>query len=205
MELFGQIRGALNGDVLHRASLYLAEEEGKVRRAVSQLIPTFMAASINYVSTGTGAYSFLCMLQEGRHVGGMLGELAALLSNPHSAKGVLSMGERASEKIFHGQMPAVVHTVAEECFLHEGSVAALLHLVAMTMLGVLGREVASRKMESRDVVELVLDQRRVTARALPPEIAKIIELYQNPGDGRNAIGSTTWTLKKLKLFRLFPS
>jgi hypothetical protein len=204
MELLAQVRNALSSDSVRRASDFIGADEGRTRRAIGQLVPTIMAASINFVSTEEGAFSFQCMLQEGRHVNLLMGELPSLLSNRNSARALLCVGERAIDRLIGNQTLAVAHAVAEECDISESAVIDLMQLVSLAMLGLLGKMIAEDQITKRGVIDAIRNQRRVTARALPPEVAKVIELFENPPeDMEEVLGASGWSLRKLRLFRLF--
>ncbi|MCZ2152023.1 MAG: DUF937 domain-containing protein [Bryobacterales bacterium] len=204
MELLAQIRNALSADSVRRASDFIGADESRTRRAIGQLIPTIMAASINLVSTDEGAFSFQCMLQEGRHVNLLMGELPSLLTNRGSARSLLSVGERAIDRLMGNQAAAVAHAIAEECGITESAAAELMQLVSLAMLGLFGGMIGEDQITKRGVIDAIRNQRRVTARALPPEVAKVIELFENPPqEMEEVLSASGWSLRKLRLFRLF--
>lgn len=204
MELLAQIRNALPADSVRRASDFTGADEGRTRRAIGQLVPTIMAASINLVSTEEGAFSFQCMLQEGPHVNLLMGELPSLLSNRTSSRALLCVGERAIDRLIGSQTSAVARAIAEECDITESAAVDLMQLVSLAMLGLLGRMIAEDQITKRGVIDAIRNQRRVTARALPPEVAKVIEMFENPPEQmEEVVGASGWSLRKLRLFRLF--
>ncbi len=204
MELLAQIRNALSADSVRRASVFVGADENRTRRAIGQLVPAVMAASINLVSTDDGAFSFQCMLQEGRHVDVLMGELPSLLNSRDSARSLLSVGERAIDRLMGKQSVAIAHAIAEECGITEPAAAELMQLVSLAMLGLLGRMISEDQITRRGVIDIIRNQRGMTARALPPEVAKVIELYENPRDEmEEVLAASGWSLRKLRVFRLF--
>jgi hypothetical protein len=180
MNLMTAIADTLSPRVVYRASILLREHERNTWMAIEQFIPTVLAAAIQFTHTEEGAAEFLNMLDSGHLEGKILNELEGLLSNRIAAFAMLSIGERAAAKLIGDPMDAVVGAVASELQIDESAARETLALTTVVFLELLGRERAAKRLISYDPIVLLHHHRRKTARALPAEVARYIELYENP-------------------------
>lgn len=180
MNLLTAIADTLSPRVVYRASMLLREHERNTWMAIEQFIPTVLAAAIQYTHTEDGAADFLAMLDSGHLEGKIINELEGLLSNRIAAFAMLNIGERAAAKLMGDQMEPVILAVAGEIQIDESATREILALTTVVFLELLGRERAAKRLISYDPIVLLHHHRRKTARALPAEVARYIELYENP-------------------------
>jgi len=204
MDLLRAISDALNPDIVRRTSDFLGEHDRNTWTAIEQIIPAVVAAAVSSVSTIGGAEQFELLMERGRHEGRLLAEMSGLLSNRISAFSLLSFGERAVEKLLGEKAPLVAQAVAEESGITRDSAIELLNLTALVLIEIVGRERAAARFTPIDVPQLLLAQRRHAARALPAEVARHIDLYENPAFDGSPLGfSDRLNVLMLKLQRLF--
>lgn len=204
MDLLRAISGALNPDIVRRTSDFLGEHDRNTWTAIEQIIPTVVAAAVSFASTIGGAQQLELLIERGRHEGRLLEEMSGLLSNRISAFSLLSFGERAIEKLLDEKAVPVAQVIAEESGIARDSAIELLNLTALVLIEILGRERASARFTPIDIPQLLLAQRRHAARALPAEVARHIELYENPAfDGSPLNLTDRIGVLMLKLQRLF--
>ncbi|MBS1823881.1 MAG: DUF937 domain-containing protein [Acidobacteria bacterium] len=180
MNLLTAIADTLSPRVVYRASMLLREHERNTWMAIEQFIPTVLAAAIQFTHTEEGAAAFLAMLDSGHLEGKIISELEGLLSNRIAAFAMLNIGERAAAKLMGDQMEPVILAVAGEIQIDESATREILALTTVVFLELLGRERAAKRLISYDPIVLLHHHRRKTARALPAEVARYIELYENP-------------------------
>lgn len=203
MNLLNAIANTLSPGVVYRASLLLREHERNTWMAIEQFIPTVLAAAINFTHTEEGAAEFLGMLDSGHLEGRILNELESLLSNRIAAFAMLSIGERSAAMLIGEPMEAVVNAVASEIEMDEDAARELLALTTVVFLELLGRERAAKRLISYDPIVLLHYHRKKTARALPAEVARYIEMYENPSEREVTplpVRFAGFSLRFLKLF-----
>jgi hypothetical protein len=204
MDLLREISDALNPEVVRRTSDFLGEHDRNAWTAIEQIIPTVTAAAVHLVSTLGGAQQFELLIERGRHEGKLLNEMSNLLSNRISAFSLLSFGERVIEKILGDKAALAAEAIAEESGIARDSAIELLNLTALVLIEILGRERASARFTPADIPQLLLAQRKNVARALPAEVGRYIDLYENPSfDGSPVTLGDRLNLLMLKLQRLF--
>ncbi|MBI3721864.1 MAG: DUF937 domain-containing protein [Fimbriimonas ginsengisoli] len=209
MEILALVRNAFPTAAVRRTATFLGEEEAKVRRGLQEAVPAVLAALINRTSsegviTEAGPAFVKRLLTRGSHDGGLLTEIANILSNVRSAQAIVSLGERAVEGIFASDADAVRKAVAEDCGMSSDSTAHLMSLTALVTLEVLAHETAVRQLTPETLLAQLHAQRRTIARALPAEVARFVEFYEQPSlEGQAAAPEETPVQRfKLKVMRL---
>lgn len=203
MNLLTAIADTLSPRVVYRASILLREHERHTWMAIEQFIPTILAAAIQYTHTEEGAADFLSMLDSSHLDGKIINELEGLLSNRIAAFAMLNIGERAAAQLIGDPVDAVVAAVAAEIEIDESAAHEILALTTVVFLELLGRERAAKRLISYDPIVLLHHHRRKTARALPAEVARYIELYDNPEEQETRPMPVRFAGFSLRFLRLF--
>lgn len=203
MNLLTAIADTLSPRVVYRASILLREHERNTWMAIEQFIPTVLAAAIQYTHTEDGAADFLALLDSGHLEGKIINELEGLLSNRIAAFAMLNIGERAASKLIGDPVDAVVNAVAGEIQLDESAAREVLALTTVVFLELLGRERAAKRLIAYDPIVLLHHHRRKTSRALPAEVARYIDLYDNPAEQETRPMPVRFAGFSLRFLRLF--
>nr|MCU0349916.1 DUF937 domain-containing protein [Flavobacterium sp.]MCU0470244.1 DUF937 domain-containing protein [Arcicella sp.] len=67
MNLFGELKELLLGEVASKAANLLGEKEDKVKTAIEGLIPTFVGGLMKRASNETGATTLMNVVHKGNH------------------------------------------------------------------------------------------------------------------------------------------
>jgi hypothetical protein len=205
MELLPAVRNSFTSAAVTRAAAHLGEAEGPVRRGLDQAIPSVLAAILHCISDTAGANRFIQVLGDSHHHDHLLTDLPAILSSRHSATAMLALGERTTRSLFGTLAQPVAQAIAEECEIQMHSAWDLLRLTALVTLEHIGREARRSQFTQQQLLDALGKQRGVAARALPPEVAKHITLYENPEVPAEAPGETEPLRRPRRLlpFKLF--
>lgn len=181
MDLLQSISSTLDQRVLRRAGSLFGESEHKLRSASQQLIPAVVAAAINLTGSPEGSDRLFSLIQTGRHNGKMLSELESQLTSKHCAAALLSFGEQTCKYLLQEeQFQAIQHVVHDELQLNQEITKQLLSLISFVLLEQMGKVWRTPRLHPFDLIAWLQDHRRATARVLPAEIARYVELYENP-------------------------
>ena len=145
-----------------------------------ELLPAVLAAILHRINDPAGSDLFLKALADSHHHGHLLSDLPAILSSRHSASAMFALGERVTRGLLGDVAPLVANAIAEECSLQRESAWDLLRLTALVTLEQIGQQARREKLTQPQLLQALNRQRGVAARALPPEVAKHITLYENP-------------------------
>ncbi|MBL8179822.1 MAG: DUF937 domain-containing protein [Bryobacterales bacterium] len=203
MNLLSAIADTLSPGVVYRASLLLREHERNTWMAIEQFIPTVLASAIHYTHTQEGAADFLRMLDSGHLEGKIINELESLLSNRIAAFAMLNIGERAAARLIGDPIEVVIQAVAGEIQIEDSAAREILALTTVVFLELLGRERAAKRLISYDPIVLLHHHRRKTARALPAEVARYIDLYDNPAEQETRPMPVRFAGLSLRFLKLF--
>ena len=205
MELLPAVRNSFSYAAVARAASHLGEAEGPVRRGLDQAIPSVLAAILQRISDPAGSDLFLKALTDSHHHGHLLCDLPAILSSRHSASAMLALGERSTRALFGDAAQPVANAIAEECGLQPESAWDLLRLTALVTLEQISQQARREQLTQPQLLQVLNRQRGVAARALPPEVAKHITLYENPEVGEAPVEPATPERRPRRLlpFKLF--
>lgn len=181
MDLLVAVRNSFTPAALQRAAAHFGEAEGGVSRAIDQAIPTVAAGVLQSIADPASAGRILRLIADSHHHGRVLSDMPAILSSRNAAAAILTIGDRTAGVLFGGLLGPLAQAIAEESEVSKDCAADVLRLTCLVSFEVIAREAAAAQLTREAAIEALSKQRRVVARALPPEVAKLIHLYDSPG------------------------
>jgi outer membrane protein OmpA-like peptidoglycan-associated protein len=147
--LIDTIRGVITPDASNKAATELGESSADTHRGLQAAVPTILAGLAHRVSTPDGASTVHNMLNESAASGSV--EKISGGGNPRELE---DQGRGLVDKIFGGRSGSVGEALARSSGIKSESATRILSLAAPLVMGVLGKEVASRGVSAGGLSQL---------------------------------------------------
>ncbi len=199
INLLDLAKGALTPDLMQKVSALVGESPTNTQKAVDGAIPSVLAGLLNFASSNAdGPTRLISLITQGNY-GSLLGNLSNLLSGGSGTQDLLKTGKDLLGTLFGGKLGALTDLVANNSGIKGASATSLLSLAGPLLLGLLGRETASQGLNPSNLVNLLMGQKDLLAKAAPAGLAGILGLANlgNLGSGladtaaRVATGATS--------------
>ena len=185
INLLDLAKGALTPDIMQKVSTLIGESPTNTQKAVDGAIPSVLAGLLNFASSNAdGPGRLISLLTQGNYAS-LLGNLSGLLSGGSSTQDLLKTGKDLLGIIFGGRLGALTDLIANNSGIKSTSASSLLSLIAPLLLGLIGRETASQGLNASSLVNLLMGQKDLIAKAAPAGLAGVLGLANlgNLGSG----------------------
>lgn len=159
--LIDSVRGLLGADLVPKASTQLHEDESRIHRAMSGIVPAVLSGIIQKVSSGD-AGRVLTMAKDTANSGMISG-----FSNFFGNNSLLERGSDLLKGIFGSRMNDVVNLISNFSGIKSSSAASLMSITAPAALGAIGVQAASTNMDERGLVSFLDGQKDTVMNAMP--------------------------------------
>lgn len=160
--LIDSVRGLLGADLVPKASTQLHEDESRVHRAMSGIVPVVLSGIIQKADSGE-AGRVLTMAKDTANNSGMLSGISNFLGN----NTLLERGTDLLKGIFGGRMNDVVNLISNFAGIKSSSAASLMSMTAPAALGAIGVQATSTNMDERSLVSFLNSQKDTVMHAMP--------------------------------------
>jgi len=159
--LIDSVRGLLGADLVPKASTQLHEDESRVHRAMSGIVPAVLSGIIQKAGSGD-AGRVLTMAKDTANSGMISG-----FSNFFGNNSLLERGTDLLKGIFGSRMNEVVNLISNFSGIKSSSAASLMSITAPAALGAIGVQAASTNMDERGLVSFLDSQKETVMNAMP--------------------------------------
>jgi OmpA-OmpF porin, OOP family len=159
MNLFGELKELLVGEVANKAANLLGEKEEKVKIAIEGLVPTFVGGLMKRASNEAGATTLMNVVKKGNHDGSIIEQLDDLLKNKESFAGFVEKGNSVVSMLLPDKKSSIATMISQFAGVRNSSATALLSVVAPLVIGKLGKMVTSQGLDKTGLANIILDQR----------------------------------------------
>jgi OmpA-OmpF porin, OOP family len=180
MNLFGELKELLVGEVANKAANLLGEKEEKVKIAIEGLVPTFVGGLMKRASNEAGATTLMNVVKKGNHDGSIIEQLDDLLKNKESFAGFVEKGNSVVSMLLPDKKSSIATMISQFAGVRNSSATALLSVVAPLVIGKLGKMVTSQGLDKTGLANIILDQRSSlldeTPESLQPKMIDVLGL-----------------------------
>lgn len=168
--LLEAVRGYLTPDVLRGASSLTGESEAATGKAMSGVVPTLLSGVTNMASTESGASNVMGMIRDGGYTNA--------LDNPSSFFGggstqkMMGVGQQLTRSIFGNRGASITDAVARSSGVKSSSAGSLMSLAAPLVMGVIGKQVATRGLNASGLMNMFSEQKGEISSALPTGLSQ---------------------------------
>lgn len=172
-----QLLTQLAGEGLSTISRKIGADEKTTGSALSAVLPLLVTALAKNSNEETGARSLHTALSKD-HDGSVLDNLKSFLDNPSAANGAGILGH-----VLGGRQPAVTRGLSGGTGLTGDQVGQLLQIAAPLVMGLLGKQVQKKGLDS-SALSTFLGRQQQTTRKSDPDLAGVLgTLLDSDKDG----------------------
>jgi OmpA-OmpF porin, OOP family len=180
MNLFGELKELLVGEVANKAANLLGEKEEKVKIAIEGLVPTFVGGLMKRASNEAGATTLMNVVKKGNHDGSIIEQLDDLLKNKESFAGFVEKGNSVVSMLLPDKKSSIATMISQFAGVRNSSATSLLSVVAPLVIGKLGKMVNTQGLDKAGLANIILDQRSSlldeTPESLQPKMIDVLGL-----------------------------
>lgn len=177
MNLFGELKELLLGDVANKAANLLGEKEDKVKTAIEGLIPTFVGGLMKRASNEAGATTLMNVVKKGNHDGSIIEQIGNLVNNKDSFAQVVEKGNGLVSMLLPDKKSSIATMISQFAGVRNSSATSLLSIVAPIVVGKLGKMVTTQNLDKAGLANTLLDQRSILLDETPENLqTKMIDV-----------------------------
>jgi len=189
MNLFEELKELLVSEIAHKATNLLGEKEEKIITAIEGLIPTFMGGLMKRAANEVGATTLMNVVKKGNNDGGVFEQLDDLLKNKENFVGFVERGNSVVSMLLPDKKSSIAAMISQFAGVRNSSATTLLSVVALLIVGKLGKLVTSQGLDKTGLANIILDQKSILLDETPEELkAKMID----------ALGLSTFMIEEIK-------
>lgn len=189
MNLFEELKELLVGEVATKAANLLGEKEEKVITAIEGLIPTFVGGLMKRAANEAGATTLMNVVKKGHHDGSIIEQLDDLLKNKENFAGFVERGNSVVSMLLPDKKSSIVAMICQFAGVRNSSATAVLSVVALLVVGKLGKLVTSQGLDRTGLANIILDQKSVLLDETPEDLQpKMIDV----------LGLATFMIEEIK-------
>ncbi len=162
---------ALRGDALSQLSTQMHESPVATRRGLESAVPASVAALAAYGSSENKAEELLGAIRGGNYPHVDLDQVANVTSDPEATSRLAQSSSGFLARIFGNRLDGAIDALAGVSGLGRGSASTLLGLAAPLVMGLVGKEVASRNLDAKGFGGWLANQGRNALGMLPAPLA----------------------------------
>lgn len=162
--LLDSVKGLFTNDLVSRASSALGESEGAVQKALSGVIPSVLAGTLN--KAGEGGSSVFNLAMEAAN-SGVLGNLGSLLGKSGGAGTGLASLTGMAGNIFGDKQNNISRLISGFSGVKESSANSLISMAAPVVLGMLGKHAKDNSLNPSGFLSFLNNQKGSVLSALP--------------------------------------
>jgi outer membrane protein OmpA-like peptidoglycan-associated protein len=164
-------REALTGNTVAQLSSLLHESESGTRQVLEKAVPISVAGLASSASTEAGAQALLNTFEKVDYSRFDPSDIGRTVTNPGAVDRVASSGEGWASRLFGNRLGGVVDGLAGEGGVNRSSAAKLLGLAMPLVMGIVGKQAASRHLDARGLSGFLGEQARLAGGAISGRLA----------------------------------
>jgi len=195
MNLFGELKELLLGEVANKAANLLGEKEDKVKTAIEGLIPTFVGGLMKRASNEAGATTLMNVVKKGNHDGSIIEQLGDIVNNKDSFAKIVEKGNGLVSMLLPDKKSSIATMISQFAGVRNSSATSLLSIVAPIVVGKLGKIVTTQNLDKAGLANTLLDQRSILLDETPENLqTKMIDV----------LGLSTFLSEEIKPIQFAP-
>jgi OOP family OmpA-OmpF porin len=195
MNLFGELKELLLGEVANKAANLLGEKEDKVKTAIEGLIPTFVGGLMKRASNEAGATTLMNVVKKGNHDGSIIEQLGDIVNNKDSFAKIVEKGNGLVSMLLPDKKSSIATMISQFAGVRNSSATSLLSIVAPIVVGKLGKMVTTQNLDKAGLANTLLDQRSILLDETPENLqTKMIDV----------LGLSTFLSEEIKPIQFAP-
>jgi OmpA-OmpF porin, OOP family len=174
--ILDQVRAVVNPDIVRIVGGLIGQNATTTGAGLAAAIPTILSGMVTTASTPAGAQWVRTMIDEGGYGAGTLDQALGMLGGGKATQTLMTSGRHLLTSLFGGKQDDVTAVVARSAQLSGSSARSLMTIAAPIVMGVLGREVTTRRLDATGIMTFLGAQGASIASVTPPAVAKLIGL-----------------------------
>jgi outer membrane protein OmpA-like peptidoglycan-associated protein len=156
-------------DVIQKASTLVGESPMSTRRALETATPAIVAGLAGQASSTSGAGVLMRVLDEADLTGAISGLTDRFAAR--SGEDLAKQGKELLGRIFGGRLTTMVDATASSSGVKVSTMSSLMGFATPLVLGVLGRQIQTRHLDSAGLAEMLEEEKGAAVSALPRGVA----------------------------------
>lgn len=186
-----------SGDIVSKISGLIGTNKEGAEGAIKSAVPTVIGGLMSKATTSEGASGIFDLIKSGGYDGGNLMDLAGAFGGGASTDSWLSKGASLLSGIFGDKSTEVTNQLASSAGISSGASSKLLGMITPVIMGVLGKEVASKGLNAGSLASLLGDQGGFLQGLLPSWLTNMFSLGSLTGGIKGALGDTADAAKSV--------
>ena len=170
MNLFGELKELLVGEVANKAATIIGEKEDKVKTAIEGLIPTVVGGLMKRATNETGATTLMNMVKKGKHDGTIIEQLDSLLKNKESFASFTEKGNNVVSMLLPDKKSSIATMISQFAGVRNSSATSLLAMVAPLVMDKLGKLVHTQGLDKIGLANTLLEQKSYLLDETPEDL-----------------------------------
>ncbi|MDZ7900060.1 MAG: OmpA family protein [Arcicella sp.] len=170
MNLFGELKELLVGEVANKAAAIIGEKEDKVKTAIEGLIPTVVGGLMKRATNETGATTLMNMVKKGKHDGTIIEQLDSLLKNKESFVSFTEKGNNVVSMLLPDKKSSIATMISQFAGVRNSSATSLLAMVAPLVMDKLGKLVTTQGLDKIGLANTLLEQKSYLLDETPEDL-----------------------------------
>jgi OmpA-OmpF porin, OOP family len=170
MNLFGELKELLVGEVAIKAAAIIGEKEDKVKTAIEGLIPTVVGGLMKRATNETGATTIMNMVKKGNHEGKIIEQLDGLLQNKDNFKNFTEKGNNVVSMLLPDKKSSIATMISQFAGVRNSSATSLLAMVAPLVMDKLGKLVHTQGLDKIGLANTLLEQKSYLLDETPEDL-----------------------------------
>jgi OmpA-OmpF porin, OOP family len=196
MNLFGELKELLVGEVAIKAATIIGEKEDKVKTAIEGLIPTVVGGLMKRATNETGATTIMNMVKKGNHDGKIIEQLDGLLQNKDNFKNFTEKGNNVVSMLLPDKKSSIATMISQFAGVRNSSATSLLAMVAPLVMDKLGKLVHTQGLDKIGLANTLLEQKSYLLDETPEDLQpKMIDV----------LGLSTFMSEEIKPIQYAPA
>lgn len=159
MNLFGELRELLAGEIPFKIASITGEKEEKIKVAIDGLIPTLIGGLMRRVSNEAGATTLMNVIQRGKHDGSINERLADYLRDKESFTLLFDQGSSLVSQILPDKKSSIATLISQFASIRNSSATSVMAVVAPVIVGKLGKLANSQGLDKLHLANYLLEQK----------------------------------------------
>lgn len=172
--LIEMIRWVITPDIVRDASSVTGESDAATRATINGAIPSVLMGGLELGSTQAGSERLMQMISDGGYGAETVSGFGHLISDANSRQSLENSGEQVLSGLFGARSDGVSHAVAQAGGVRHSSASHLLRLIAPLVLGMIGKQISARGLDSRGLMNMLMGERSSVVAALPAGVARAL-------------------------------
>ncbi len=196
--MIGMLKELLTDNLVGKIAELLGENKSGVTNAVGSALPTLLLGLLKKGSEPGGAEKLVKVLQDGKHDGGILDNLGAVLGGGDATAKMQSTGKDLLGSILGDKAGVIGDLIASSNGISKQSGSSLLGMLAPIVMGFLGKTLKDQGgLNASSLTNLLSGQKDFIKAALPAGATQLLGVSDLGGLGQKAMQGAAGTGKKL--------